>query len=99
MPGLDYKATETREVHDPATAARNARIGGWLFSLYLAVYSGFVVMNAFWPERMAATPFAGINVAVLYGFALIVGALFLALVYGWLCRNPATQDDLQRGER
>ena len=27
------------------------------------------------------------NVAILYGFGLIVAALFLALVYAWLCRE------------
>jgi uncharacterized membrane protein (DUF485 family) len=29
---------------------------------------------------------AGVNLAIWYGFALIVVALVLALIYGWLCR-------------
>ena len=35
---------------------------------------------------MEWTPVAGINLAILYGFGLIVAALVLALLYGWLCR-------------
>jgi uncharacterized membrane protein (DUF485 family) len=98
MPGLDFKAGDEQERHDPSTAARNARTGGILFALYLSVYSGFVAINAFRPDLMAATPVAGINAAVLYGFGLIVGALLIALVYGWLCRNPAETSDPERGE-
>jgi uncharacterized membrane protein (DUF485 family) len=99
MPGLDFKAGEEQEHHHHPTASRNARIGGVLFTFYLVVYSGFVAINAFRPDLMAATPIAGINAAVLYGFALIVGALLLAFLYGWLCRNPATESDGSRGER
>ena len=41
---------------------------------------------------MAATPFGGVNLAILYGLALIAAALVLALVYMWRCaprRAPA----------
>ena len=99
MPGLDFKGGDEQERHDPSTVARNARTGGVLFILYLVVYSGFVAMNAFRPDLMAAKPVAGINIAVLYGFGLIVGAFVVALVYGWLCRNPAPTSDHERGER
>ena len=34
---------------------------------------------------MEVTPFAGVNLAILYGFALILAALVFALLYGWLC--------------
>jgi hypothetical protein len=34
---------------------------------------------------MERTPFAGVNLAIWYGFGLIVAAIFLALVYGWAC--------------
>ncbi len=67
---------------------RNARIGLVLFGVYLVLYGGFVLLNAFSPDTMELTPVAGINLAILYGFALIVAALILALVYGWLCTVP-----------
>jgi uncharacterized membrane protein (DUF485 family) len=67
-------------------ANRNARIGLILFVVYLAFYAGFVLLAAFSPATMARTPWAGVNLAIWYGFALIAAALILALVYGWLCR-------------
>ncbi|QDT71068.1 DUF485 domain-containing protein [Lacipirellula limnantheis] len=65
---------------------RNSRYGIWLFVVYLAFYGGFVLLAAFSPATMARTPWAGVNLAIWYGFALIAAALLLALLYGYLCR-------------
>jgi uncharacterized membrane protein (DUF485 family) len=89
MVGLDHGPDETPEVEHEPTVARNTRNGLRLFTLYFVFYAGFVALNAFRPDWTEVTPFAGINVAVLYGFALIFGALFLAFIYGWLCQSPA----------
>jgi uncharacterized membrane protein (DUF485 family) len=71
---------------------RNARLGLWLFAVYLLLYGGFVVVAAFKPEWMERTPLAGVNVAIWYGFGLIVAAVVLALVYGWACGlSPAAR--------
>ena len=67
--------------------SRNALIGAILFIIYLALYGGFVILTAFAPNVMEITPLAGVNLAILYGFGLILAALLLALVYGLLCRN------------
>jgi len=71
---------------------RNTRIGFFLFGIYLFLYGGFVFLNAFAPETMEITPFAGVNLAILYGFGLILAALVLALVYGWVCRATGDQN-------
>jgi uncharacterized membrane protein (DUF485 family) len=73
--------------------ARNTRWGLVLFAVYLAFYSGFVLLAAFSPEMLARSPFAGVNLAIWYGFALIVVALVLALVYGWVCRSDGSSSD------
>ncbi len=65
--------------------ARNSRNGIILFAVYLLFYGGFVFVNAFDPVSMEKTPFAGLNVAILYGFALIIGAVVLSAFYGLLC--------------
>lgn len=65
--------------------SRNARIGIWLFGVYLLLYGGFVLINTFSPHTMELTPIKGVNLAILYGFGLIVAALVLALIYGWMC--------------
>ena len=65
----------------------NARLGLKLFMVYLALYLGFVLISAFAPEVMERTPIAGINLAILYGFGLIIGALALSLIYGFMCND------------
>lgn len=65
---------------------RNARVGLVLFAVYLVLYGGFVFINAFAPDIMEATPIAGINLAILYGFGLIVAAFIMSLIYGYICR-------------
>jgi uncharacterized membrane protein (DUF485 family) len=64
----------------------NARLGVILFCIYLAFYAGFVLLAAFSPTTMQRTPWAGVNLAIWYGFALIIAAFALALLYGALCR-------------
>jgi len=71
----------------------NARLGVRLFFVYLLLYGGFVLINAFAPTQMEATPIAGLNLAILYGFGLIIGALVLSLVYGALCSGEDAVDD------
>jgi len=64
---------------------RNARIGLILFCVYLVLYGGFVFLNAFSAESMEATPVSGVNLAILYGFGLIIAAIILSAVYGFIC--------------
>src|SRR5262245_17984568 len=63
----------------------NSRVGLALFSVYLLLYGGFVYLAAFSPATMEATPLAGVNLAIWYGFGLIGAAFLLALVYGCVC--------------
>jgi len=67
--------------------SKNARLGLQLFCVYLVLYGGFVLLNAFAPQTMEITPIAGINLAILYGFGLIIAALLLALLYGMICKG------------
>lgn len=77
--------------HHPETVSRNARVGLWLFSVYLILYGGFMALNAFFPHAMSRAPFGGINLAVMYGLALIVGAFVLAVLYMFLVRRRAEE--------
>jgi uncharacterized membrane protein (DUF485 family) len=75
---------------DPQSAAstqrHNSRLGLQLFFLYFVLYAGFVLINAFAPAVMEWRPWGGINLALLYGFGLIVAALALAFIYGWMAK-------------
>ena len=62
-------------------------LGITLFLLYLCLYGGFVLINTFRPDWMQIRPLAGVNLAILYGFCLILAAFFLALIYGIFSRD------------
>ena len=88
-PPADAPPARVHDDHHAPTVARNARIGLWLFAMYLLLYGGFMALNAFYPRRMAMPVLAGVNLAVTYGLGLIVGAFVLALVYMFLVRARA----------
>jgi len=81
-------------LHEPAapvaedvTIGYKTRLGVWMFIAYLLFYAGFVGLNLASPASMEAIVLLGMNLATVYGFALIVVALILALIYDWLCRG------------
>jgi uncharacterized membrane protein (DUF485 family) len=85
------------------TQRSNARLGLWLFAIYLVLYLGFVLLSAFAAGTMERPVVAGLNLAIVYGFGLIIGALVLALIYGWLCkaepRGDVSDDPASRRDR
>ena len=69
----------------------NARLGLWLFAVYLVLYLVFVLLSAFSAQTMERPVIAGLNLAIVYGFGLIIGALLMALVYGVMCKREPTK--------
>jgi len=69
---------------DPAFLYKR-RLGAWMFLIYAFVYTGFVVINLVRPSAMEKVLFGGLNLAVVYGFGLIIFALILALIYSQAC--------------
>lgn len=61
-----------------------SRAGLTLFLIYCAVYLGFVLINTFDPDRMQTASLGGLNLSIVYGFALIALAVVLSLIYGLL---------------
>lgn len=84
---------------DLSAQRHNARIGLILFTLYLAFYLGFVLINAFRAEWMDRVIIAGLNLAVVYGFALIGVAIVLAFVYGLSSKRGPSERNAARGNR
>jgi hypothetical protein len=70
---------------DPAQHYK-MRVGIWMVLAYSLFYAGFVAINLLSPLLMEKTVFAGLNLATVYGFALIIVALLQALVYDAMCR-------------
>ena len=92
MAGSIEKAPGAREQEDAGVVAHNTRMGVILFVVYVAFYGGFMALSAFWPEVMSQPFLGGVNLAVVYGFALIVAALVLALIYMKVCRKSKQGD-------
>lgn len=86
MAGFEHGGAYQATAEETQGAERRARWGLVLFALYFALYAGFMGLSAFAPQLMRSTPVGSVTLAVSYGFGLIVAALFLALVYGWVCR-------------
>jgi len=74
----------------------NTKLGFILFLIYLFFYSGFVFLNTFSPKTMERTPIEGINFAIWFGFALILTAFLLALIYGFRCRPEGEETGLEK---
>lgn len=79
-------------LHEPAaqsgpdaSAAYKMRVGARMFFVYAAVYAVFVAINLLKPLWMEKTILFGLNLAVVYGFGLILFALLLALAYNAMC--------------
>ena len=75
----------------------NTRLGLILFGFYLVLYLGFVLINAYQSQWMETIVLAGLNLAVVYGFALIVIALVLALIFGFACKTEPDDDSASGG--
>src|SRR4051812_22005938 len=73
----------------PEISLANARAGLMLFFIYLAFYAGFMALAAFVPQVMGRRGIGGVNVAISYGMALILGAFVVAALYMAACARNA----------
>jgi uncharacterized membrane protein (DUF485 family) len=78
--------------HGPSTdwgedkaAGYKTKLGIRLFIVYTIVYIGFVAINTLDPKLMGIICFAGLNLAVVYGFGLIILAIIMGLAYNHMC--------------
>jgi uncharacterized membrane protein (DUF485 family) len=92
-------------LHEPAAVAQKEhaveykkRVGVWMFTIYAVVYAGFVAINLLFPKTMETTVLLGLNLAVVYGFGLILAAFVLAIIYNIMCmREERVQADADKG--
>lgn len=91
-------------LHEPATPAGRdpaapykASLGLRMFAFYALFYAGFVAINLLSPPTMATIVVAGLNLATVYGMALIGLALVQALIYNAMCHRKELE--LERLER
>lgn len=66
-------------------SGKKAKIGVWLFIIYSIVYAGFVAIGVANYELLGKIVLGEQNLAVVYGFGLIVFAIVLGLIYNIIC--------------
>lgn len=75
---------------DPAGPYKQ-RLGIWMCLFYALFYAGFVAINLLSLLTMGIIVFAGLNLATVYGIALIIVALIQALIYDAMCRKKEAE--------
>ncbi len=89
--------------HEPAVklgvdhaAKKKSRLGVILFFIYLIVYVGFVTIGVVDYELMGKIVLGEQNLAVVYGFGLIILAILMGVFYNWQCTKY--EDLMNKGE-
>lgn len=77
-------ATQWKE--NKALEKKKAQLGVIMFIIYTVVYAGFIYINV-WDSQLMRVAVGDLNVAIVYGFVLIVLALILAIIYNKICTN------------
>lgn len=79
-------------MHGPAAkldvdkaAAKKSKLGALLFLVYTLVYSGFVFIGLMYPELMGLHVLGNLNLAIVYGFGLIILAIVMGFIYNAIC--------------
>jgi uncharacterized membrane protein (DUF485 family) len=85
-------------LHEPAVQAEKDNASEWksklgikLFWLYCIIYMGFVALAVFATETLKTPVLAGVNLAIIYGMALIVFAIILGLIYNHVCTKKENE--------
>ena len=74
------------------------RIGIILFAVYGAVYALFILINAINPKLMGLESLFGLNLAVVYGFGLIILAFLMGITYNIICTMKENQMNTKESE-
>lgn len=85
-------------LHEPAAKQEKDNASDWkaklgikLFWLYCIIYMGFVTLAVFFTDTLKTAVFAGTNLAIIYGLALIIFAIVLGMVYNHACTKKENE--------
>ena len=85
--------------HGPATKWKEdksegykAKLGFFMIAVFSIVYAIFILICVISPKTMANN-IGSLNVAVAYGFGIIVLAIIQALVYNFFCSRKELEHD------
>lgn len=77
--------------HGPSTdwkedyaADKKTKLGLIMFFIYTIIYASFIIINVRFPKLMSLD-IGSLNLAIVYGFGLILIALAQAVIYNHIC--------------
>lgn len=79
------------EIGTDKAAPKKAKLGVIMFIIYTIVYAGFVVIGLTVPEIMGLPVVGEQNIAIVYGFGLIVLAIIMGFIYNYFCTKYEDQ--------
>lgn len=87
--------------HGPATKWREeksrafkTKLGLIMFAIYTPIYLAFIIISVVNPSFMG-TDVGSLNVAIVYGFGIIILAIIQAIIYNIICSRKEKQDELE----
>lgn len=75
------------KLSDDKASKKKASLGVKLFFIYLLIYAGFVLIGLISPELMGKRIAFGLNLAIVYGFGLIILAVIMGWIYHMVCSS------------
>ncbi|HAK44369.1 MAG TPA: hypothetical protein DCO79_00370 [Spirochaeta sp.] len=75
---------------EPASEFKK-RVGVRMFIAYAVVYTSFIVINTAAPKLMGKPVAFGLNLAVTYGFGLIILAIIAGIIYNAICTKKENE--------
>jgi len=84
--------------HGPATEWKEeksqsykAKLGILMFAIFTPIYLAFILICVISPSTMAKDV-GSLNVAIVYGFGIIILAIIQAVIYNIICSNKEKHD-------
>lgn len=86
------------ELKEDKSAKKKAKLGLRFFFVYLFVYASFVFLCVYKPELIGERVFLGLNLAVVYGFSLILLAVIMGFFYNLFATKLEDKYNEEGGE-
>jgi uncharacterized membrane protein (DUF485 family) len=75
------------KLDEDLAAKKKSNLGLILFFIYLSIYAGFVFIGLYNPEMFGEKALGNQNLAIVYGFGLIVLAIVMGFIYNLMCTS------------
>ena len=85
------------EWKEDKTTQFKARLGLIMFFIYVIIFGGFILINVTYTKIMKID-IGSLNLAIVYGFGLIIIAVLLAFIYNILCSRAEKKAEESKGD-